>query len=450
MSKLFLNIFNMSISAGWIVLAVLILRLLLKKAPKWITVLLWGIVAFRLVCPFSFESILSIIPSAQTIPTNIITSKTPNIDSGIPFINNTINPIITDNFTPALENGANPLQVIIFVISIIWLMGVFAILIYSFISYIRLYKQVKTAVLLRDNIYQSETVASPFVLGIIKPKIYLPFSIGDREMDYVIAHEQGHLKRKDHIWKPFGFLILTVYWFNPLLWLGYILFCRDIELACDEKVIINLDTIQKADYSEALLNCSIKRRLISACPLAFGEVGVKQRIKTVLNYKKPAASIVVIAVFSVILSSACLLTNPPKTALVVSNNNVSLLSTLIGSNDISSIQGFEIIHKYGDVTTEIANKNDISFLKEYTYSHDYPQDELHKLFSFPENQIIKVMDTDGNYRSIYLMSDGSMVVQTIKGDAEISYGVYTAENKYMLNEEALIKLLKKYGGYKIS
>ncbi len=315
MSEIFLNILNMSVTASWIVLAVLVLRLLLKKAPKWITVMLWGIVGIRLVCPFSIESVLSLIPSNETIPTNIATAPTPQIDSGVPIINNAVNSVITNNFTPTLENSVNPLQIVIFVLSVIWLVGIFAMLVYTLVSYLKVKSKVKTAVLLEDNIFQCETVGSPFVLGLIKPKIYLPFNIKKRDMEYVIAHERSHIHRRDHWWKPLGFLLLTFYWFNPILWLGYIFLCRDIELACDERVINKLDTEQRADYSEALLNSSVNRRMIAACPLAFGEVGVKQRIKSVLNYKKSAFWIIIIAVIVVATTSVCMLTSPKANSL---------------------------------------------------------------------------------------------------------------------------------------
>lgn len=295
MSEFFLTIVNMSISASWIVLAVLILRLLLKKAPKWITVLLWGIVAVRLICPFTIESVMSLIPSAETISPEIMMDATPEINSGIPILNNTINPVIGESFSPDPATSANPLQILIPVLSVVWLVGIAGMLLYTVISYLKVKRKIGTAVLLRDNVFQSENVVSPFVLGIVKPKIYLPFNMDEQDMSHVIAHEQAHIRRKDHWWKPFGFLLLTIHWFNPLMWLGYVFLCRDIELACDEKVVKELNAEQKADYSQALLTCSVNRRMIAACPLAFGEVGVKNRVKSVLNYKKPAFWIMQIA-----------------------------------------------------------------------------------------------------------------------------------------------------------
>ena len=313
MSGFFLSIVNMSISASWIVLAVLLLRLLLKKAPKWISVLLWGIVAVRLICPFSIESVMSLIPSAETISPEIMMENTPAINSGVPIINNFVNPIIGESFAPDPSTSANPLQILVPILSIVWITGIAIMLAYTVISYFRVKSKIGTAVILRDNIFQSENVISPFVLGIIKPKIYLPFNMNEQDMEHVIAHEQAHILRKDHWWKPLGFLILTLHWFNPLMWLGYILLCRDIELACDEKVVKELNTEQKADYSQALLTCSVNRRMIAACPLAFGEVGVKNRVKSVLNYKKPAFWIVVTAIVASIAVAVCFLTNPRTT-----------------------------------------------------------------------------------------------------------------------------------------
>lgn len=310
MSKFFLTVVNMSISASWVVFAVLLLRLLLKKAPKWITVLLWGIVAIRLICPFTIESVISLIPSAETISPEIMMDRTPEIHTGIPFLNSTVNPLISESFAPDPATSANPLQLWIPTLACIWVIGIVGMLIYTVISYCRVKSKIGTAILLQDNIFQSENIISPFVLGIIKPRIYLPFHISEQDMQHVIAHEQAHIRRKDHLWKPLGFLILTVHWFNPLMWLGYVLLCRDIELACDEKVIKVLDTEQKADYSQALLTCSVSRRAITACPLAFGEVGVTKRIRSVLHYKKPAIWVIVVAILASIVVAVCFLTSP--------------------------------------------------------------------------------------------------------------------------------------------
>ena len=313
MSELFLKIINMSISASWLILAVLILRLVLKKAPKWVNVLLWGIVAVRLICPLSFESALSLIPSSETIPLDIEMAAKPTIDSGVPAINSVVNPVLS-SFAPPQHvlTSANPLQIWIPILNIIWLIGVGALLLYTAVSYWRLCRKVDTAVRYKGNIFQSENVSSPFVLGIIKPRIYLPFNMNGQDLEHVVAHEQAHIRRKDHWWKPLGFLLLTIHWFNPLMWLAYVLLCRDIEFACDEKVIKELGNEQRADYMQALVACSVNRRMIAACPLAFGEVGVKERVKSVMNYKKPAFWVIIIAVIICVGVAACFLTNPKQ------------------------------------------------------------------------------------------------------------------------------------------
>ena len=312
MNELFLKIINMSISASWLVLAVLILRFVLKKAPKWINVLLWGIVAIRLICPFSFESPLSLIPSAETIPLNIGMDSTPTINSGISAINNAVNPIISQSNTPMAGASINPLQITIGIYEYIWIFGMIALALYTAISYWRLHRKVDTAVRYKDNIFQSENVSSPFVFGIIKPRIYLPFKMNGQDLEHVVAHEHAHIRRKDHWWKPFGFLLLTIHWFNPLMWMAYVLLCRDIELACDEKVIKELGNEQRGDYTQALVACSVNRRMIAACPLTFGEVGVKERVKSVMNYKKPALWVIIIAVIVCVGVAVCFLTNPKQ------------------------------------------------------------------------------------------------------------------------------------------
>ena len=312
----FLKLANMSISASWLVLAIMVLRLVLKKAPKWVNVLLWGIVAVRLICPFSIESALSLIPSTQTIPMNIEMAAKPAIDSGVEVVNSMVNPMIAASFTPNPATSANPLQIWIPLIAVIWIFGMVLMFLYTAISYWRLNRRIDAAVRYRDNIFQSENVSSPFVLGIIKPKIYLPFHMNEQDLQHVVAHEQAHIRRKDHWWKPLGFLLLTVYWFNPLMWVAYVLLCRDIELACDEKVIKDLDNEQRADYTQALVACSVNRRMISACPLAFGEVDVKERVKSIMNYRKPRFWIIVASTVACAIVAICFLTNPVEQEVV--------------------------------------------------------------------------------------------------------------------------------------
>ena len=236
MGDLFLAVLNMSISAAWVLLAVLLLRLIFKKAPKRITVLLWCIVGLRLIMPFSVESIFSLIPSSETV-SKAWDSPRPSLDSGITAIDNGVNNYLEGHYFEGVTRPAGHFTDITTIAAAIWLIGTAALLIYTAVSFFRLKKGLRTAVLLHDNIFQSEKTPSPFVFGIIKPKIYLPFGITERDAESVILHEQAHISRRDYLWKPLGFLLLSVHWFNPLMWLAYILFCRDIEFACDERAI---------------------------------------------------------------------------------------------------------------------------------------------------------------------------------------------------------------------
>lgn len=310
MEQLFFRLLNISINAGWLVLAVLMLRVLLKKAPRWLHVALWGLVGIRLALPFSIESIFSLIPSAETVPPTIVYEREPAIDSGFSSVDQIVNPIVADRFTPDFTTSANPLQVWGAILSCVWLIGLFLMVAYMLIGYLRLRFRLRTATKREGRVYKSEFVSSPFILGIFRPRIYLPYGLNENTVDHVVAHEEAHLKRRDHLIKPLAFLFLAVYWFQPLLWVAYILLCRDIEYACDEKVIKNESDETRREYSMALLSCSIRRFSIAACPLAFGEVGVKARIKNVMNYKKPTFWLILLAVVAIIVASVCFLTNP--------------------------------------------------------------------------------------------------------------------------------------------
>ena len=310
LEELFLELLNMSITAGYVAIVVIFLRLLLRKAPRWISCALWALVGLRLILPFSFESVISLIPSSRTITPDILYSAEPAINSGVPTVNSVANPTIAGSLTPAVTDSASPMQIIMSIAGIVWLAGILAMVLYSAITYVRLRRKVDSAVLFGDNVYEGDAITSPFVLGIVKPRIYLPFAVSEVDSGYVISHEQTHIRRKDHWIKPLGFLLLTVYWFNPMMWVSYVLLCRDIEVACDEAVIRNIGGDEKRAYSLALLNCAVQRRNIAMCPLAFGEVGIKERVKNVLNYKKPAFWIIIVAVIACIVAGICLLSNP--------------------------------------------------------------------------------------------------------------------------------------------
>ena len=316
MAAVFLKLLNLSISASWLVLAVLVLRLISKRSPKWMNVLLWGIVALRLVLPFSVESALSLIPSAETVsPAVVQFDPAPTITSGVSVIDNAVNPSLSEHFAATPETSVNPLYVWTEIAGWVWLIGLGAMLLYALVSYLRLRRRVSVSLSVQDHIYLCDAISSPFILGVVKPRIYLPSGLDEVQQQNVLSHEKAHLTRRDHWWKPLGFALLAVYWFNPVLWLAYTLLCRDIELACDERVIRTMDESAVKTYSTVLLACSMPRKAVITCPLAFGEVGVKERVKNALRYKKPAFWVVAASVAVCVVVAVCFLTNPERTTM---------------------------------------------------------------------------------------------------------------------------------------
>lgn len=312
MAEIFLKVLNMSISVSWLILVVLVLRVLLKRAPKRLRMLLWALVGLRAVLPFSIESSLSLIPSAETVSPEIVRyAARPTIDTGVQFINDAVNPIISEGFAaPSTAASVNPMYVASFIAAVVWLVGLAAMLVYAAVSYTALLRRVGTAELEYENVYRSPLISEPFVLGIFRPIIYLPKSLDKHDEEYVLRHERAHIERRDTLTRPLGYLILSLHWFNPLMWLAWRLFCRDIEYACDESVISGLERNQRADYSQALLNCSAHSGRRSVSPLAFGEGVVKERIKQVLSYKKPAVWIVAGTAAVLVVLAVCFLTDP--------------------------------------------------------------------------------------------------------------------------------------------
>lgn len=337
MEFIFLKLFNMSIAAGWLILAVIILRLFLKKAPKWLSCTLWAIAAVRLVCPFSFESPISLIPSAETLsPYTVRFAKTPTIDSGIPLINDALNPVIGEAFAPSPYASVNPLHILTFFAAVLWAAGLCLLLVFALINFLLLMRRVREAVPFKSNVWLCDFVLSPFILGIIRPRIYLSSGVSKKHIPYILAHEQAHLARRDHWWKLLGYLLLAVYWFHPLMWAAYALFCRDIELACDEKVIKNMNMSEKKAYSAALADCSMPGRLVFACPPAFGEIGVKKRIKTILSYRKPAFWMAAAAVMVCAAAALCFLTNPQTGNTTIQGGSIN---TDAPAGDEGSVHG---------------------------------------------------------------------------------------------------------------
>lgn len=312
MEAVFLKVLNMGLTASWLILAVLLIRFMLKKAPKWISCLLWALVAFKLICPFSIESALSLIPSSEPLPERIITDNTFQVNTGIGLVDAPVNAYLDDHGDEDVSAPADDGNRVMHTLGIFWLAGVMLFLLYGFVSYRRLYRITRVSARLEGNIFLCDAIDTPFILGVIKPRIYLPSGMEKEQAAYVVSHERAHLKRRDHWWKPLGFLILSVYWFWPLCWISYILLCRDIELACDERVIRELGQESKKPYAEALVACSVKPGGIAACPLAFGETDVRERVKNVLHYKKPAFWIVLAALLCCIAAALCFLTSPKQ------------------------------------------------------------------------------------------------------------------------------------------
>lgn len=356
MTDIFLNLVNRSIAAGWLVLAVLLLRFLLKSAPKTFRRILWGVVGLRLICPFSFQSVLSLVPSAQTISRDILYAQAPAIHSGVETIDRVVNTTVMESLTPQTGDSVNPIQVWLTIAAAIWLLGIAALLLYTALTYFRLRRDVRASLLLGNGVYLCDYIRSPFILGIAVPRIYLPSSLSSLDAAMVLSHEKMHIRHRDHWWKPLGYGLLVIYWFHPLIWAAYILFCRDIELACDEAVIKKLSAPDKKAYSNALLNCSVPRFRMAACPLAFGESAVKGRIKAVLNYKKPGFWILLTAAAACVLAVVCFLTDPkaesPDSPALTPPSEANVADAQTGANTTPSSQDDSWEKGYGpcDIT----------------------------------------------------------------------------------------------------
>lgn len=413
MENIFLKILNMSITAGYLVVAVLLMRLVLKKAPRFLTVLMWALVGIRLVLPFSFESVLSLIPSAQTVPPQILYQQAPQLQTGMDSVNELINPVISQSFAPSPGASVNPLQVLTWLASWIWVTGMVAMGIYTLISCLRIRRRLREAIPLQDRVWLCDRIETPFIFGLFRPRIYLPSHMAEGDIPYVLAHEQAHLKRKDHLWKPLGFLLLTVHWFNPLLWVAYILLCRDIEAACDEKVLCELGEEGKKPYSVALVNCSVPRRAVSACPLAFGEVNVKSRIKQVLSYKKPAFWLLITAAVVCIVLCLCFLTNPRT---VNDRLQVFLDGQIAEHHQSDKSAGHACCLDYQVLGTRKKGKDTTLYLWVLYEEYSYEDGQLKQQTGFHTPTVITATKAGGNYRlaEYWEPRDGSYYPEDIK------------------------------------
>ncbi len=436
MSAVFLRIFNMSVTASWLIVAVVIVRFLLKKAPKWISCLLWGLVAFRLICPFSLESALSLVPSTETVSAAEYSAR-PYIQSGIDIIDDAANSYLGDHYYEGVtvaprDSLSNPLNVI----AVIWITGMAAMLLYALISYLKLKRSVSASVPTEDGVYACDEVRTPFILGVFRPRIYVPSDMAGETLENVIRHEKAHLARGDHWWKPLGFLLLAVYWFNPLCWIAYVLLCRDIELACDERVIRDMDEESVAGYSQALLECSLPIKAITACPLAFGEVGVKERVKDILNYRKPAFWIIIAAIAACIAITVFLMTDPSrKTDLPA-----FLESSAVTAYDAPEAEWcYELNQRDKELLENCIASGEVltaDKLKDRVKGSSGPSSELLILLG---DKAGREMPADGTQSKRKLLTsyyediDLSVVVDTSKGGTEADWTFYAAPGKAMKN-----------------
>lgn len=407
-------ILNSSIAASWLILAVVVLRFLLRKAPKWINVVLWGLVAVRLLFPLSIESAFSLVPSAQTVPEEILRFEGDKLREPA-YLDVISNPNFSTDVSIELEQTVDRVQLRMMDMTFMWILGVMVLLLYAVISYWSLYRKVRTAVRYQDNIFQSEHVGSPFVLGIIRPRIYLPFHITEQNLKHVVSHEQAHIRHKDHWWKPLGFFLLTVHWFNPLMWLAYVLFCRDIELACDEKVIKELGNEQRADYTQALVACSVKHSMISACPIAFGEVGVKDRVKSIMNYKKPTFWIMLVSVVACVVVAVCFLTNPKEITKEIDLQKL-FENRIAVSDNIFSPKEFPFLIS----VDQLLEEKELS--EEAIYSRNIGSDGYEYVYVTND---IKITNINGEMKEVYLFFNDMLV--------QVTYDIpVTEENREMV------------------
>lgn len=404
MNELFLKTINMSISASWLILAILIFRFVLKKAPKWTHVLLWSIAGIRLLCPYSIESALSLIPSRQTIPDQILYGPNFKVRTGITPVDHQVNKYLSDHYSQDISVAAGHGNHVITILAIIWITGIAVLCSCTAVSCWNLHKRLRMAVKFTENIFEMEALETPFISGILRPRIIVPFKMSTRNFEYVIAHEQAHIQRRDHWWKPVGFAILTIYWFHPLIWLSYILFCRDIEFACDEKVIRKLESGQRAEYSKALLEYSIGQRKLASYPLAFGETSVKIRIKNILCYKKPAHGIVIMAASVCIAIAVCFLTDPQaaQQAVILKPTNADMVG-VFDSYLYVDLQGKN--YRYEQTGMDVKSVTKDRLLERFT-EHADPANidwEVYAVKEYPDQSVVLAL-AGADFQCLYRYS----------------------------------------------
>jgi beta-lactamase regulating signal transducer with metallopeptidase domain len=438
MSELFLTVLNMSLTASYVILFVIIVRLLLKKAPKFISYVLWGVVAFRLIIPFSFESMFSLIPrnaNAVPIPHDIIYQQTPQINSRI----EAVDPFVSQSLpAPTAGASANPFQIYVEIGAYIWVFGIIALLVYSLVSILILKRQLKSAQLIEKNIFQVHNLQTPFVLGLVRPKIYLPVGLSKEEQNYILIHEQTHIHRKDHIIKIIAFLIVSIHWFNPLVWIAFVLMSTDMELSCDERVLKVMDEDIKKPYANTLLSLATGRHILNGSPLAFGEGNVKGRIKNVLNYRKPGFWIIFFSIIIVAAVAIGLAANP-KSSASFNGSSYRVKEILYDapmysfSYTLDTVPQYSISSDYKLYSKEITDKDWI--MHGGLYPCEISRQELSALFHSPSDNVREAINKtkliyradkkDDDIKTFYL------VMQLKDGDVLFALGYDNDETRHI-------------------
>ena len=432
-------LFNLSLTASIVIVAVLVVRFFLRKAPRVWSYALWAVVAFRLICPVSFSSdfsLLSIVdaPAAESglvsgmveyVPVNIVHTEFPSVDLLIPAINEAVNEQLPQGYEQLF---GDPLELPAALASWVWMFGFSIMLLWALSSYLSLHHKLRTAVLLEGNVFQSEHVGSPFILGLFRPKIYIPFGLDDTTLKYVLAHERYHLKRLDHIVKVFSFMLLTVHWFNPLCWLAFHLMSKDMEMSCDEKVLSKENNV-RTEYSTVLLSFATNRRFPSPSPLAFGETGARSRIKNALNWKRPKVWVTLLAAVLCIVVVAACAANPTAKDSAGSDTPYEWTST-VDSSDIKKIQ---IQPKNTDVTYSL-NLSSEPYLTEFTtILNNVPPESIYAGRGIPSQLSVTVIQQT---QTIYMNYGGSVVEISLLG----KYGGSVWE----IHDESLNALMERW------
>jgi len=340
METVFLYILNKSITAGWMILAVLLIRIVLKRLPKWVNCILWIMVGIRLICPIGFQSDWSLIPSAHTVSDVMMYTDEPTINSGIEVIDQLINPVLPSVEGSDSSMGDKSMALIIEYVSYIWIVGIASLAVHSMVRWSRLRNRVRASIRVKDQVYICDDISAPFILGVFRPRVYLPSTLSEEHMKIVLDHENAHLSRDDHWTKMLGFILVILHWFNPLVWLACQKMSEDIELACDEKVIRGIDNQSRKKYMQVLLEVSQVKTVFFNSPLAFGEVGVKKRIRSMIQYKKMNTWAMTVSILIWMVCMLCFMTNPKKEMIPKADLSIMTKREKMIYEEIKEIEDF--------------------------------------------------------------------------------------------------------------